>query len=327
MKKIVLIICLFLSLKTFGQNHNLTSQYFQVMPFYAPGLTGANDYLDIRTGFRRQWVDIQGAPLSYFIGGSGVIDIGSQNPYKYNSVRVGNNSPYKRKTTKVGLGGYIFNEKLGALNQIGSMFSAAAHISITNSIYLSLGITSGFHNAKVNVSNLQVLNPDNDEIYQDYLENGANGNYFKLNSGISAYSETFYLSYSFLNLTNTQISGNQNLFNGPSDILHTIVGGYRLSAGPKFEIIPNTYVRFSESTPVLLDIGTRFRYNQSLYFGMSYRNDQTTIGMLGLTLGNMYSFGYSIERKKLGFDGISALSHEVVIGIQFFNARKYIPLW
>lgn len=297
------------------------------MPFYAPGLTGANDYLDIRTGFRKQWVDFEGAPLSYFIGGSGALKIAQHNPHKHNSVRVGNESLYKRKTTKFAFGGYVFDEKIGAFKQFGSLISAAAHVTITNNTYLSLGITTGYHNTRLDMNNLRVLNPDNDELYQDYYNNGARSNYLKLNAGIALYSDKYYLSYAIINLMNEQLGGNESLFNDTVDKLYTIVGGYRISPGPKFELIPNAYIRLSSNSPFLMDIGARIRYEQFIYIGMSYRNDQTAIGMFGIQLNNKYSFGYSFERKSIDFAGTSPLSHEVVIGIQLFNSNNYTSLW
>lgn len=327
MKKLFIILFMILSTNVVGQNHNLISQYFQVMPFYAPGLTGANDFLDIRTGARKQWVDFNGAPLSYFIGGSGILKIGGQNLNKYNSVRVGNDSPYHRKTTKFGLGGYIFDESIGEFKQFGSMISGAVHVSITNSVYLSLGFTTGYHNARLDANNLTVLNPANDALYQDYLQNGAQRSFFKLNAGLAAYSEKFYISYAQLNMVNTEIGRKSNLLAGGSGVLHTVIGGYRMSISPDYELIPATYVRFANDIPFLIDGGARIRYKQFIYMGMSYRNDQTVIGVFGLNLNNMYSFGYSIERKNVNYGGLAPLSHEIVIGIQLFNSRKYTSLW
>ena len=327
MKKILIVAGLLMAVNAFGQNHNLISQYFQVMPFHAPGLTGANDYLDIRTGFRKQWVNFEGAPLSYFIGGSGAINIRNQNMNKYNSVKVNNELPYNKSFAKIGVGGYIFDEKIGEFNEFGALVSTAVHISITGNLKLSLGITSGFNNARLDVERLTVLRPDNDDIYQDYLRNGSDGNYFKLNSGLAAYSDQFYLSYALLNLVNVRTGGNLNVQENASGILHTIVGGYRFSLGPKYEIVPNAYFRISSGLPSLFDIGARVRYQQLLYVGMSYRNDKSIIGLLGFTLSDKFSFGYSFERKNINFGALDPISHEVVIGIKLFNNNKYSSLW
>ena len=318
---------MFLSGNAIGQNHNLISQYFQVMPFYAPGLTGANDFLDIRTGIRKQWTDIDGAPISYFIGGAGILKIGRHNPNKYNSVRVGNDSPYHRKTTKLGVGGYIFDETIGAARQTGAMISTAVHVTITNSAYLSLGVTTGYHNTRFNPTKLRVLNPNNDVLYQELLNNGASESYFKLNTGIAVYSESFYLSYALLNAADPHISGNPNLSGNSSEMLHTIVGGYRISTGQNLEVIQASYIRFSQTTHLLFDLGARFRYNQNFYMGMSYRNDQTLIALFGMTLDNTYSLGYSFERKQIDFSSFNTLSHEIVIGVKLFNSKNYTSLW
>ena len=97
---------------------------------------------------------------------------------------MGNDSPYHRKTTKLGVGGYIFDETIGAARQTGAMISTAVHVTITNSAYLSLGVTTGYHNTRFNPTKLRVLNPNNDVLYQELLNNGASESYFKLNGSV-----------------------------------------------------------------------------------------------------------------------------------------------
>ncbi|WP_170863830.1 PorP/SprF family type IX secretion system membrane protein [Reichenbachiella agariperforans] len=323
---IIQVLLLIITLDAASQSNVVIGQYYQLMPVFAPALNGANDFIDIRMGTRQQWIGYEGAPKTQFISGSGVIKLDKNNPHKYNSVRVSDMSPYTTKGTKIGIGGYVFSDKIGAIDQIEIMTSTAIHVPVSSKMYLSLGFSFGVYNTNVDISNLFVLRPQNDAIYQEYLHNQYRNTYLKLNSGISAYSDRFYISYSIINSAYILINGDAYNLRYSSSLLHNLLGGYRLNPWPKIELIPNAYLRYSTVFPFLFDVGIRVRYDQNLYSGLSYRNDGSIISMLGFMMNNKYSFGYSYEIKTSD-NGQNSSSHEIILGIQLKNKKRYSPIW
>ena len=61
-KPLFSLLLLLLTHLALGQNNVFIGQYFKIMPAFAPGLTGANNFLDIKTGTRNQWADVEEAP-------------------------------------------------------------------------------------------------------------------------------------------------------------------------------------------------------------------------------------------------------------------------
>lgn len=317
-----------LTISSYAQSSNIfLGQYFKVMPAFAPGLNGANDFLDIRTGSRYQWIGYDGAPKTYFVSGNGAIYLDKHNPYKNNSVRVSNLSPYRTKGVKLGVGGYVFDDQYGAYHQTDAMGSVAIHIPVSSASYLSLGISTGWYHSRIAMSDLFVLNPQNDATYQQYLQSGARSNYIKINTGLALYSHRFYLSYGLMNVAMAHIGGNTFFEAYAPALTHNMLGGVIINIGPYMEWIPNAFVRYTPGVPLVSDTGMRFRFRQNPYLGVSYRNDHTLVSMLGFTLQDQFSFGYSFEFKAMGHAGMNTTSHEIVLGLQLFNHRKYVPIW
>jgi len=339
MKRLYILIIVLLAMGTdsFGQGKVVLGQYFQNLPAFSPAFTGANDYLDIRTGFRKQWAGFDGAPSTAFLSVYTPIRL-KKNPYKANSLRSSTNAQYykggdiNRKSgskgdTKLGIGGYILLDDQGPFQELESMLSFAAHIPVAQRTYLSLGVSGGLMNSKVDLEDITVVDDINDQTFLSYVNNGASNSFFNLNASIGLHSESFYVSYSAMQLTRSFISGNDQVNNEGATIRHHILGGVRLFAGEKWELIPNAFLRSEVNQPFFYEAGVRARYNKNLWFGGSYRNDQTFVGMLGFALNDKINFGYAYEFKNSDFDNFNSGSHEIILGIRLFNYTNYTSIW
>ncbi len=310
-----------------AQNNVFISQYFKVMPAFAPGLNGANDFLDVRLGTRQQWLNYEGAPRTYLLSVNGTLNPGKSNSNRYNSLRVDNMNPYKQKRTKLGVGGYVFQDQSGALSQLEALVSGAVHVPVAGKAYASLGISTGIYHTSLELGDVFVLDPTNDLTYQEYIENGARSNQLKITTGVAVYSSRFYVSYSVLS-----VGGNSGLegISGStisSALSHVTLAGATINTGPYFELIPNFFLRHTSNLPLVIDAGFRLRYRQNLYAGISYRNTNSIITMLGFTFNDKLNVGYSYESFGSESTISSASSHELILGLRLFNYGKHTPMW
>ena len=320
-KPLFSLLLLLMTQLALGQNDVFIGQYFKIMPAFAPGLTGANDFLDIKTGTRSQWTGADGAPTTQFFLANGTIRPGG-NAYKYNSHQVSDASPYVQKPLKIGLGGYMINDQVGEFKQTEGLISSAVHINIHKNINLSLGVSGGLNHTRIDVERLTVRD-DNDDTYNDYLANGFQQNSLKFLYGLSAYSDQFYLSYAMMNLHPS--FGDQE--EKEMQIAHHIIGGYSHALGSQFEVIPNFHARKIEQQEFLFDVGARIRYQRNAYVGISYRTNQYFVSMLGFTVNDLLDIGYSFEWAAASSSLPNSGGHEIIIGLRLFNHGKYVPMW
>ena len=166
-----------------------------------------------------------------------------------------------------------------------------------------------------------------DQTYQSLLNDGDANSYFNLTGGLSLHSDRYYLSYSSLPLIRTFISGNENVNNGQNYLRHQILAGARFYLSQHAEVIPNGFVRLDKTMPVLFDMGVRFRYDGKYWVGLSYRNDDTLIGMLGLTVNDQWNFSYSYEYGTSDFNTFNNGTHEITLGVQLFNFKRFTSMW
>ncbi|GAA5043876.1 hypothetical protein GCM10011506_47350 [Marivirga lumbricoides] len=311
-----------------SQQNNLLGQYYKAIQVYAPGLNGAQEYLDVALGSRKQWTSVNNAPSINVLNISGKLNVNRRNPYRFNSARVSNLSPYRRKNVKLGVGGYVINSNYGSLvnNSIMGVFST--HILVAENSYLSIGASFGFRSQNLDIANISVLYPDNDVIYQEYLRNDGKASFFDTNVGLSYYSSSVYFSYTLMKAVSTLLGGYTSTREsdyGRFD--HNFLGGLRLSVHEKLDIIPNFFFRYSDTSPSFLDVGVRASYMNGFLAGMSYRTDGSIIAMLGLEFKKTYELGYAFEFKEFSSDFDVLNTHEITLGVKLFDHKTRKPVW
>ncbi|MCG8310868.1 MAG: PorP/SprF family type IX secretion system membrane protein [Cytophagales bacterium] len=321
MKEYLILACLVVPYKCAGQA--LTSQYFQNLPAYSPAFTGANNFLDIRTAFRKQWTGFERSPQTAFISAYGAI-LPNHNPYKKTSRETGDREVYENN--KLGVGGYVFQHDQSPLSQSEAMFNLAVHVCVSEHSYLALGTSSGISNSRIDMDEITVLDP-NDPTYQSYLRNGSSNTFFNFNGSLGLYSPHYFMSYGMMQLINALISGNEQVNNERVSVRHNVLAGFRLYAGEKIELLSNIFYRFDKNRPDFVDVGLRLRYNGNLAAGIAYRSEDTYIMMLGFTVSDLMILGYSYEFLMSDSNAFNHSSHEIVLGVRLFNDFNSILIW
>jgi len=206
---------------SFGQGRVLLGQYFKNLPIFSPALTGTKDYLDIQTGFRKQWAGFQDSPNTLFISAYGPLKLNSQTN---SDAQYHQGGTTDKSGVKLGIGGYVLRDQRAAFQQLESVLSFAVHVPIHKKTYLSLGVSTGIIRNSINIADISVVDV-NDQTFLSFINGASSGSSLNISSGISVYSPTYYLSYSAMELSRTFLSGNDLITK--NGIRHHLLGGYR----------------------------------------------------------------------------------------------------
>jgi len=317
MKKNIILSIVFLAAYTFAsaQSNELIGQYYLTMPAYNPAHTGADDFLNITAGFRQQWSGFGGSPSNTFLSAYGAIQ-------KHGADSSAQTLP------KHGIGGYVMDNAQGSFKQNEIALMYAYHVPVAKGTFLSLGISPSLYKEKIDVPNISVEDPINDAAYQSLLNQGGSFSKIQINTGLALHSEQFYISYSLREMSKIGLTGNDEAFDDKTDRRHHFMAGYTFHLGSKLDLMPNTFLRLSQSRPTLLELGSRLRYNKNMWLALSYRNDKTMVGGLGFLFKNKFQFGYAYEYKSFGISQYARGTHEFVIGMHLFKNKptvKYKP--
>ena len=93
-----------------GQQLPQLTQYMMNNYAINPAVAGMQDYYQIRTTIRNQWVGIEDAPTTNIL------------------------SVYGKRGNNVGLGGIVFNDQVGPTSRIGANMSYAYHFNLSKKI-------------------------------------------------------------------------------------------------------------------------------------------------------------------------------------------------
>jgi type IX secretion system PorP/SprF family membrane protein len=314
----------------FAQRTVLSGQYLQNLPAFSAALTGAGDYVHLQSGFRKQWAGFKDSPNTIFVSAYCPIinNKKGDKAVKNKLMHIKNYSGGKAHIplSKMGIGGYVSQYNQGPLKEMEAMFNFAVHVPVSKTNYLSFGTSAGLSNTHIDFSDITVEDALNDPKYQSFVQNGAANTILNINGSIAFHSERHYISYSMLQVTRTQLSGNFEL-NEDKGIRHHFLGGYKFSVGDNWEVFPNALVRITSTQRVFIESGFRARYMHNVWLGGSYRNDRSFVGLIGMILNDNLDFCYAYAVNGGQSSNINNGSHEVTLGIRLFNIGTFASFW
>lgn len=313
------------------------SQFFQNTVTFNPAISGSEEFVDLKIGYRQQWSGLDEAPQTYFISAHAPLGKKERKSgFQNNSLRISDPGMYERlgamrggsSPISHGIGGYIVNDMQGIFQQTNAVFTYALHYTMGKSI-LSFGLGGGVISRALDLEGVTVGNTEiPDATYQAYLAQQGRITNLDVNAGIFLRHEKYYVGYSAKRLFQNELFANVDAIAASEEIEHYGMVGLRFNVNNTLLITPGAFVKYSANEPILYDINVRVKYEDLLWVGASYRNTETIIAMAGLNLNNLVNLGYSYD---LGIGSINDYRsgiHEIGLGFMLFNKKDTSPyMW
>ena len=257
-----------------------------------------NDYYQIRTSVRNQWVGFNDAPKTTLL------------------------SIYGPSSDNVGLGGSIFNDQTGPTSRAGASLTYAYHFNLNRSIRMSMALSGGFTQFKIDKMGWN-LKDDRDP----YLDGAEIVDLVPdATFGLNIYSEDkWYIGCAVPQLLNSELALinddylNDNIsldLEGGLDRHLYVMGLYNLELNPYWDLQPSALFK-TVSDQSQVDIGLKTIYNDQAWLGMDYRNNGDICALLGMYIQDRYLIGYSYDIPNLDQSPYTSGSHEFMFGITF----------
>ncbi|OFY75396.1 MAG: hypothetical protein A2265_05585 [Bacteroidetes bacterium RIFOXYA12_FULL_33_9] len=265
-----------------------------------PAVAGVDDYFVARSNNRYQWVGVVDAPRTYTLSMYG---------------------PHKSKS--MGFGGYLFSDFTGPTSRTGLYGSYAYNLKIVNNIRLSLGLTAGVLQYKIDGTKV-TLKDDFDPLdQQDYIDYVPDAGF-----GAHLYSDKYYVGFSANQLLRNNINFYEDTLSGLNRLTNHffVVAGYKFPVTDVITIEPSVLVKAMTKVPVQIDFSLKASYMKMAWFGVSYRTSDAIAFMIGYDLDSQLMIGYSYDMIISSVKKASSGSHEVMLGIRFNKARKTMPI-
>ena len=263
-----------------------------------PGYYGLSEGVNVMGLYRNQWAgfkdDVTGmevSPTTFFVS-----------------------ADLPLKVLKGGLGLSVMKDALGFEDNVGVNLGYSYHLDLGMGT-LGLGMAFSFDNRTVDFSKAKPLN-DNDPVIPTSEQSDM---LFDFNVGLFyTVPEMFYVAFS----TTSLLERKGKVLEGKSSSSASFVGdrtmylvaGYEYQfMNPKFMLNPSMMV-LSDIASTQINVSSRLWYNNSLYFGVNYRYQESVDLLVGFTLkGIQISYAYDINTFGLKMPG----SHEVSVSYNF----------
>jgi len=294
MKKqiVILIFTIFLGIN--GVQAQQIPHYTQYMfnnYVINPALAGTHNYYQIKSNHRFQWVGINDPPLTNTLSIYG---------------------PYK--TTDMGFGGYLYSDVTGPSSRMGLNGSYAYNIAISDDIRLSMGISIGLIQYKIDGTQITLKDPTDmtllESIYSAYVPDASLGLYL--------YSSNFFVGFSATQL----ISNKLKLYEIKSGLSKLkshfyLTGGYKYFINRDLAIEPSLMLKGTSPVFIQLDVNTKVIYQNRAWLGLSFRTQDAISILMGYMHENKIYFGYSYDFSISNIRKYNSGSHEIMIGYKF----------
>jgi type IX secretion system PorP/SprF family membrane protein len=311
-----------------------SNQAFQFMPVINPAFSGLEGFRDLKLSYRYQWAGYgNNAPkfvnLAYNFRVKEPLDLTLHAIRTSNApARRKDDIPAMKKATH-GLGANLFNERIGPIDRTGGGINYAFHYHVSNAVKISVGVSAQIDNTKIDLDKLYFgSGPDGTELddpfYDRLVANGSNHTELNVRAGVLVYSEKFYAGLTYYPIVNSSLKTSEVTVGDPF-----YKGSFQVGAAfpvtPTIEIKPSVLGFWQLSNKFSIDYNVKMYIEQKLWFGVTYRDIQSFVGILGFNLNELLGASYSYEISSNGMQQFNDGSHELVLSVRLNNFKRLSP--
>ncbi len=296
MKKIIYILSVLFALQLKAQQLPQYTQYMLNEFAINPAVAGKEEFADVRSNNRYQWIGITDAPRTYILTAHG---------------------PLKAKNMGVGM--HLFTDIVGPTRRVGLNFSYAYHIKLNKETKMSLGLSAGILQWGIDGHKLILHDQGDDNLLVQYQTVYVPD----FGAGILVHNKKFYVGIAVPQIYQSRI----NLYPG-SDNSSTLVthfnvnAAYKFDIGDDFKVEPSFLVKYATPAPFKLDVGARVIYKEQIWLGGAYRHNDAYTALLGFMFKNYWMLGYSYDFSTTNIRKYSSGTHEIMLGLRFSRQQN-----
>jgi len=298
MKRIIIILFIGYVLfpnRAMAQQSPMYTQYMFNTFVYNPAVAGIDPFFQIRSNHRFQWVGIADPPLTNSISYYG---------------------PHRE--LPMGYGGYIYYDVTGPTSKAGATGSYAYNVGITDDIRLSMGVSVGIMQYRVDGTQINLKDPIDqaleEAIYSSVVPDA--------NLGVYLYGDNYYAGFSTSQLINTKVKLYEQKTGLNKLKAHFyLTGGYLFVINDDFKIEPSAMIKGTAPKQIQLDLNTRAIYQDMVWLGLSVRTKDALSLLIGYTYDNKIHIGYSYDFTITDLRKYNSGTHEIMIGYRFSDIK------
>lgn len=263
------------------------TQYMYNMSVMNPAYAGSKENLSMGLLYRKQWVDIEGAPSTATFFGH---------------MPAGKN---------VGLGLSVINDKLGPVEENNIYGDFSYTLQLGGDHKLAFGLKAGLtlHNVGL-LSEVYNFVPDANDIA---FSQNTSKSYFNLGTGLFYYTNKYYFAVSVPNMMKSKHLDIIGRSFGSEVNHYFVTGGYVFDINENLKFKPFFMLKSAFNTPTSLDLSTNFLIQNKLELGATYRLQDSFGAMVNYQVAPNLKVGYAYDHITSDLKVTTPASHEIIL--------------
>jgi type IX secretion system PorP/SprF family membrane protein len=284
-KLVFLSVIALISLNSSAQQDPNYTQYMYNLSVINPAYAGSKENLSAGLLYRRQWVQLEGAP------------------------KTANFFAHMPVGKSLGAGVSIVNDKIGPVEETNAYADLSYTIRVNESAQLAFGIKAGATFHKIDFNQINPTLPVLDPIFTV----SPSSSKFNLGSGLFYFTDKYYLSVSVPNLLKSRYLDFDGRSYGSEIPHYFITGGYVFDLNPNLKFKPFGLVKSSFNGPTSFDISTNFLYLEKFEAGLTYRREDSFGAIINIRVTPSIRIGYAYDQIVSDIKIVTRSSHEFLI--------------
>lgn len=287
MKKLLLLLFTCTSLYAVAQQDPIYSQYMLNPQLINPAYVGIPNNLNINASYRAQWLGMEGQPNTFNLNGN---------------ISLLNN--------KGGAGFMLSHDQIGNTKNTEFNASFAYKLDLGHDRVLSFGMQAGVLNFRIDNSDLNLYDPD-DEVFAQ----NETGTKLNIGAGLILTGQDFLIGLSVPRMLPTKFTAGESEFELYNQHYY-LFGAYVFYLNSNVKFKPTALVRAVKGAPASVDVGANFTLNSIHTAGVFTRNFKTVGVLLQTLYRDKFKLGYVFELPVGGPVSANFTTHEVTLGLR-----------
>ena len=287
MRKLIIVIAAIVITGTISaQQIPLYSQYMFNKMLINPGYTGSEADIPVQLAVRQQWVGFEDAPSTQILSGH-----------------------YCFESYNMGVGAVLFVDRFGHERRIGFQANYSYILEVYEGTKLGLGLGLQVFQYQLNYDQLIAL----DDADPNIIANVQSKIVPESDFGAFLYNDTYFAGISANQMIGMPIKiGGEEMQMSRLVRHYNLMGGYKFTLSPEFELEPSILAKTSFKAPSQLDVNLRGIYQKNYWLGLSYRTAGDIVTFLGLRF-NEFDFGIAADFATSDIAGYESGSYELML--------------
>ncbi|MEP2770500.1 MAG: PorP/SprF family type IX secretion system membrane protein [Fulvivirga sp.] len=272
-----------------GQDNSSFTHYFMNPYLINPSYAGTDGRASLAVTYRKQWVDIEGAPT------------------------IGNFSFHTPTGKNVGFGLNVTNAERSILNTTSGYITTSYGLWFSDKVGLRFGFSGGVAYNGIDYDEIENIS---DPVFSGILDQNL---YLIGNAGLSIQIHHFNLGVAIPNLFTDEFTSSKDFTQGEIEPMENIVltasNRFYLDKGGKFIFEPFFVYRYSDFLPHQIEGTAVLHINNLVWLGGSYKQDFGISGFGGIKINKLFGLGYAYSLKNSGANEINSPTHEIHLNL------------